>query len=53
MIKITKTEDIQKYIEQNGKKIWNEGKDHLKEYGFDEETADFLVAIVVARLFFK
>lgn len=49
---MTKTEDIQKYIEQSSEKIWNDGKNHLKEYGFNDETADFLMAIVVLRLFF-
>ena len=49
---MTKTENIQKYIEQSSEKIWNDGKEHLKEYGFNDETADFLVAVVVARLFF-
>lgn len=49
---MTEIEDIQKYIEQSSKKIWNDGKNHLKEYGFNDEAADFLMAVVVSRLFF-
>ena len=48
---MTEIENIQKYIEQSSEKIWDDGKKHLKEYGFNDETSDFLVAVVVARLF--
>lgn len=49
---MTEIEDIQNYIEQSSEKIWNDGKKYLKEYGFNDKTADFLVAVVIARLFF-
>ena len=49
---MTEIEDVQKYIEQSSEKIWNDGKECLKEYGFNDETADFLVALVVARLLY-